>query len=504
MVTQLIANDNVAVAGGGSTWAAAFIGDGTTLPSGNTFGLKYLCFYLEGSTYSSTPGTFPIPGGSYGFVAGSNVTGGLTLSNYYRDRWFYGTFGAGENETDGSVWTKEGPLLAARLSVGMTLASGGSTFHRETFFGKGFHGISGNGSVLAGVQTHQIINQEILTYDDQGIGYRTYKHVSPIIPFLVGDPSLRSFADNVAWNAEKGTNGGSNSSYFIKPFTLPSFQHLPRLWNAPRLGCPPFLVLPFDNSQTSSIVEPYSNKFVSSSLYFDTVSLNGITNSAHNTLRTATEYRNMTNIVPQVSWTGSGITQGVSFPLRAVIDTFSGITGASRKGMILMFALAQPVSGITTGVLSTWHVGITHGSTLYTAAGLNNVGVTYNISNINGLGILDNGAGSTAEIINPEYYDESNEWWNFSGNQLMHGISSEYDCSSTIQAQGHINTTIAEGLGVPGVNVLQNRNYDLTSSEIATNTFKAGSQGIPLKESDAILATLKDFAITKTDPSTTV
>ena len=394
-------------------WARAMIGDGSTLPSGNTFGVRYLCFFMRGSSYCSVPNTFPIPGGTYGDIPQSIGALGLSYDAFYRDNYFFGEPGEGTDQTDGGVWTENGPILAARLQTGITLSSGGSSVYRGYAHGKGFWNRMGD----IGAWTHQCINSRYTSpnlVQDGGIwtahmtrGEVTYipkpygVNLNPKYPSAQEDPGI-IFLNRPKFNTTANIFGNAN------------------IYGSYQMYTPQCLMLPIDNTMVAGITEAYVND------YFNAGELAGNTYLYGSQLlstggllgpRTATAYRNMNPTGGRLwKWTGSGVTWSTTdnscFPLRAVIDAFGpqGITAATTRGMILMFAIPQTVVGITSGRLSTWDFGITPGSSL----GIAKIpsGVTTDISGIT----------AWQDINNPYANDPA-------GYQLFFGFRGDYDTS---------------------------------------------------------------------------
>jgi hypothetical protein len=488
-ITEINSNDQLAQ--GGTTWASYFIGDGTTLPTGNTWGVKYLCFYLRGSSYCTNTGTFPIPGGSYGYIAGSNTAGGLTYSAYYRDRWLYGTFGnVNQNETDNEFWTNDGPLLAARLQIGLTMASGGITWNRFHNFGKGFHQTTGSHSSAEGTVGIGSL-QSVASGSQNGENYSTIQHqgginnlIDAAIAYSGADGWLTNlFKNEIAQRVSclEIPKTGS-TTYLMKPRTLPSNLHMPRTYNVNSLTFPTFVVLPFDNS-AGAITEPMSETFKTSTFtYAGTTSFGGIANAGVSVTRTASDYSNYGTGRVVYKWSGTGITtdnaDNAKFPLRPVINSFPGITAAGNKGMILMFAYAQPITGMTSGLLSTWHAGITTNSQVYID---NNLGSSLRIETpINNVdGLLPNAAlPSTATNLISSLNQQA---------QILHGLSGEFDAT-------FLNTDVSTFVGENAITFL---GLIDTPVPVFTAAIKSqGGQAIPFKQSD-IGSTIKDFVIYK-------
>lgn len=483
---------------GGATWASRFIGDGTTLPSGNTFGIKYLCFYLRGSSYCNNAGSFPIPGGSYAYIAGSNTANGLTYSEYYRDRWFYGTFGVGDNETAGSFWTKEGPLLSAKLDLGLTFAASGNTWTRSHNFGKGFHQTrSDNHSQSSGMfGLASPFGPASSTFN--GSFYQTYRLKHGLVSVFDTKTLYPDgyYATTVAQDVENMHPTcyerfvDEQTTRLRKPATHISNIHIPNPWLSSDLSMPIFAILPFDNN-ASAITEPVSNEFNTQLTYSGgNTAFGGITNAAYSITRTSTAYRNYTTGRVVYKWGGTGITNDgtdtANFPLRPVIDSFPGITAAGNKGMIIMMAFAQPVTGITTGILSTWHVGITTDSTEYTANNLGSVqAILTPIANIDGL--IANGAdvASSTNILQTTLSNAA---------QLAFGLDGELDATFvggqvSNKSSTDPNSSIATGVVVS--------NFPALASQGSGESQKQAGQAIPFKQSE--IPQIFDLIIRKKD-----
>lgn len=504
----------------GQTWANRFVHNGSTGAGGNTFGVNYLCFFLRGSSYCNNPGSFPIPGGSYGNIPGSNATGGLTYSAFYRDTFFYGTFGTGTNQTFGGDWTDNGPLLAARTAIGITFNDGSATWHRGQVFGKGFHQVSqtGNHGTVKGVISKGIVqNLDFGNYEgpieapDTITQYGTYPKTSPMLSLsqaAVVLPSGYWFTSNFfrgpdsklaqnPWclefdptllvsDADDLRNNLNNNPFREKPFTSVSninFISDGDGSNVQRFTFPNFMILPIDNAGIT-ITEPYTNEFTQSKTYRESITINGIANAGLQIARDANTYRNMS--------TGRAILRGITggataantdpanTPLRAVIDAFPGITAANVKGMLLLFAFSQQIDGMTTGLLSSWHVGL--GATT-SSTGIND---TANISNVDGLDANGTTSGSATNVV-PDH-------GGFPVIQVIYGFKTEHDVDQNITRDGSDpNFSPSSGLTAcvyPTYGRTTNLPY--ASAEAVR-----GSQAIPFRIDEISL--IRDFIFKKTE-----
>jgi len=495
----------------GLSLASQFIGPGVSWgqAGGNTFGVKYLCFYLKGSSYCNNQNTFPIPGGSYSYIVGSDAADGLSYSQYYRNRWFYGTFGNGDDETDGSNWTDSGPLLAARNMLGLTLQG---TFddenyiwHRDHTFGKGFHQASGVHGIFSGVASKAMVRRDSLGFIS-GEQFAIYPRVCNIasihevgkaysngwwfgnpgnlVGFGNGEQAL--YAKN-PWCLE--VTNTYDDPWLMKPFTTVSNLHeVDTGPTVPTLSFPSFMVLPFDNS-TAAATEPYTNEFVvSGKTYRETSTINEIASAGLTITRTADAYRNigLGRVAFRAGSTGAvPATDLASTPLRPVIDAFSGITAANNKGMLLLFAFAQQIVGMTSGLLSTWHVGITTNSPFYTG---NNLGIAQGIqvpiANVDGNNPNNTTVATSTNILAPLAPTDSH-------NQLIFGFEAEFDASfkqdiSTFDADNDLGViNIISGLTIA--------NYPFAYSSDPTPEY--GGQAIPILQNEIPL--IKDLVIKK-------
>jgi hypothetical protein len=156
---------------------------------------------------------------------------------------------------------------------------------------------------------------------------------------------------------------------------------------------------------------------------------------------------------------------------------------AGNKGLILMFAYAQPIIGMTSGLLSTWHVGITTDSQVYIDNGIANQGVAFPINNIDGKDPNADPPSTATNIINRNV-DQAG--------QYIHGLSGDFDVSLN---SGDVTTKIgADGGAMTTVNGLIN----ISPLPAHTGNIKIGIGGhaIPFKESE-IASIIKDFIINK-------
>jgi hypothetical protein len=517
-ITEFVSAPFMNATYGGFTWANNFVHNGPTGARGNTFGVKYLCFFLRGSSYCNNIGTFPIPGGSYGYIAGSSAAGGLTYSAYYRDRWFYGTFGAGDNETSGSHWTKEGPLLAARNMLGVTLQATfdgeSATWYRDQNFGKGFHQVSQSGfhGSNKGVISKGIIHRDE-TGLASGIEYQSYMRISPIVTLndsanKIGPgwwPSTYYFSNSDTdpgivranpWCLEPPPDGDINKAWLQKPFTCISNGHFINTFAMNEFTFPNVMILPFDNA-SSAITEPYTNEFPpvgpGQKTYRESLTINGVVNAGLSVTRTATAYRSesMGRVVIR-GITGGATSDGndlANTPLRPVIDAFasSGITASGAKGMLLLFAIAQPINGITTGYLSPWHCGITRGSPVM-ADWLGPVqGLTIDISMCDGNSLNAATIEESTNIL-PELIPSS-----ASRAQLIHGFEAEFD-GSFLRQEANLPPN-GDPSGINQAVGVVDKNYASFQTTITVLAAVAGGQATPFSESD--IANIKDLAFRK-------
>lgn len=177
------------------------------------------------------------------------------------------------------------------------------------------------------------------------------------------------------------------------------------------------------------------------------------------------------------------VTDLASTPLRPVIDAFPGITAANNKGLLLLFAFAQPIRGITSGLLSTWHVGITTNSPFYTGNNLSGaLGVNFPIANVDGNNPNNISVETSTNILLPLAS-------NVSRTQLIFGFEAEYDASFPQGIASFSNTDPVASIGVG----LTSANYPAFYN-VDTTPF-LGGQAIPILETE--IASIKDFIIQK-------
>jgi hypothetical protein len=134
---------------------------------------------------------------------------------------------------------------------------------------------------------------------------------------------------------------------------------------------------------------------------------------------------------------------------------------------------------MTSGLLSTWHVGITTNSQVYIDNNLSVLGIQSPINNVDGL--LPNASPpSTATNLIRGTQDQLG--------QLLHGLSGEFDASFVTET----STFVGEAPGS-----LYSTGLIDTPVPIFTGNIKGqGGQAIPFKQSD-IGSTIKDFVIYK-------
>jgi hypothetical protein len=387
-------------------------------------------------------------------------------------------------------------------------------------FGKGFHQVSQLGfhNPTKGVISKAIVqNVDFGNYEgpfepgDTVNQYASYPLTSPILTINHASSTLPGgywFTNNFFNGASSrlGTfpwclefnpdilNSGSelqnalDSNIFAhKPFTSVSNINFVSDGDGPnvqKFTFPNFMILPLDNAGIT-ITEPYTNEFPPDSgtrkTYTETATINGVTNAGLQIARDANTYRLMSTARAVVRGIAGGATGAIDLaatPLRPVIDAFPGITAADVKGMLLLFAFSQQIDGMTTGLLSTWHVGL--GATTSSIG----MAASADISNVDGLNANGPTSGSSTNVAN----------LGIPVVQILYGFKTEFDIDPAIERNG---TDPNFSLG-SGLTACVYENYGRSSPlPYASSVAIKGAQAVPFLQSEIPL--IRDFIFKKTE-----